>query len=105
MAIDKSILGVAGEFAVAAELCRWGMYAQLTLGQAAVMTSTTAIMVRLAASLMTSPLALIRRQTAACCLIHPKMRAMQAIKAQKLSPSQPFTANFPLPTRLNLSSR
>ena len=32
MAIDKSILGVAGEFAVAAELCRRGMYAQLTLG-------------------------------------------------------------------------
>lgn len=32
MAIDKSILGVAGEFAVAAELCRRGIYAQLTLG-------------------------------------------------------------------------
>jgi len=32
MAIDKWILGVAGEFAVAAELCRRGMYAQLTLG-------------------------------------------------------------------------
>lgn len=32
MKIDKSILGIAGEFAVAAELCRRNMYAQLTLG-------------------------------------------------------------------------
>lgn len=32
MRIDKSILGVAGEFAVAAELCRRNIYAQLTLG-------------------------------------------------------------------------
>ena len=32
MAIDKSILGIAGEFAVAAELCRRNIYAQLTLG-------------------------------------------------------------------------
>ena len=30
--IDRSILGVAGEFAVAAELCRQDIYAQLTLG-------------------------------------------------------------------------
>jgi hypothetical protein len=30
--IEKSILGVAGEFAVAAELCRRNIYAQLTLG-------------------------------------------------------------------------
>ena len=30
--IEKSILGVAGEFAVAAELCRRNVYAQLTLG-------------------------------------------------------------------------
>lgn len=30
--IDKSILGVAGEFAIAAELCRQNVYAQLTLG-------------------------------------------------------------------------
>jgi hypothetical protein len=30
--IDKATLGVAGEFAVAAELCRRNMYAQLTLG-------------------------------------------------------------------------
>jgi hypothetical protein len=29
---DKAILGVAGEFAVAAELCRRNLYAQLTLG-------------------------------------------------------------------------
>ena len=32
MKIDKSTLGVAGEFAVAAELCRRNIYAQLTLG-------------------------------------------------------------------------
>jgi len=32
MAIEKSVLGVAAEFAVAAELCRRGVYAQLTLG-------------------------------------------------------------------------
>ena len=32
MKIEKSILGVAGEFAVAAELCRRNIYAQLTLG-------------------------------------------------------------------------
>jgi hypothetical protein len=32
MAIEKTILGVAGEFAVAAELCRRNLYAQLTLG-------------------------------------------------------------------------
>jgi hypothetical protein len=30
--IDKSILGIAGEFAVATELCRLSIYAQLTLG-------------------------------------------------------------------------
>jgi len=30
--IQKSILGIAGEFAVAAELCRRNIYAQLTLG-------------------------------------------------------------------------
>ena len=32
MKIEKSILGVAGEFAVASELCRRNIYAQLTLG-------------------------------------------------------------------------
>jgi hypothetical protein len=32
VAIEKAILGVAGEFAVASELCRRGLYAQLTLG-------------------------------------------------------------------------
>jgi hypothetical protein len=32
MKIEKCILGVAGEFAVAAELCRRNIYAQLTLG-------------------------------------------------------------------------
>lgn len=32
VAIEKSILGVAGEFAVASELCRRKIYAQLTLG-------------------------------------------------------------------------
>ncbi len=32
MAIDRSLLGVAGEFAVAAELCRRSIYAQLTFG-------------------------------------------------------------------------
>ena len=32
MSIDKSVLGVAGEFAVASELCRRNMYAQLTFG-------------------------------------------------------------------------
>jgi hypothetical protein len=32
MSIDKSVLGTAGEFAVAAELCRRNIYAQLTLG-------------------------------------------------------------------------
>ena len=32
MKIDKSILGVAGEFAVASELCKRNIYAQLTLG-------------------------------------------------------------------------
>lgn len=32
MTIDKSVLGVAGEFAVASELCRRNVYAQLTLG-------------------------------------------------------------------------
>ncbi|MCD6365650.1 MAG: hypothetical protein J7M14_07215 [Planctomycetes bacterium] len=32
MKVDKSILSVAGEFAVAAELCRRNLYAQLTLG-------------------------------------------------------------------------
>jgi hypothetical protein len=32
MKIEKSILGVAGEFAVATELCRRNIYAQLTLG-------------------------------------------------------------------------
>ncbi len=32
MTIDKSILGIAGEFAVAAELCRRNIYTQLTLG-------------------------------------------------------------------------
>jgi len=32
MAVEKSILGLAGEFAVAAELCRRNTYAQLTLG-------------------------------------------------------------------------
>ncbi len=32
MRIDKSKLGIAGEYAVAAQLCRQGVYAQLTLG-------------------------------------------------------------------------
>jgi hypothetical protein len=32
MRIDQAVLGVAGEMAVAAELCRRNMYAQLTLG-------------------------------------------------------------------------
>jgi hypothetical protein len=32
MAIPKDTLGLAGEFAVASELCRRGIYAQLTLG-------------------------------------------------------------------------
>lgn len=32
MKIEKSILGIAGEFAVATELCRRNIYAQLTLG-------------------------------------------------------------------------
>src|SRR5712692_3635123 len=32
MKVEKSILGIAGEFAVAAELCRRNVYAQLTLG-------------------------------------------------------------------------
>jgi len=32
MAIPKDVLGLAGEFAVASELCRRGIYAQLTLG-------------------------------------------------------------------------
>jgi len=32
MPIDKAILGIAGEFAVASELCRRNVYAQLTLG-------------------------------------------------------------------------
>lgn len=32
MKIEKGILGIAGEFAVAAELCRRNIYAQLTLG-------------------------------------------------------------------------
>jgi len=32
MPISKDILGLAGEFAVASELCRRGIYAQLTLG-------------------------------------------------------------------------
>lgn len=32
MAIDKDILGLAAEFAVASELCRRNIYAQLTLG-------------------------------------------------------------------------
>lgn len=32
MPIDKGILGIAGEFAVASELCRRNIYAQLTLG-------------------------------------------------------------------------
>jgi len=32
MIIDRSILGITGEFAVAAELCRRNIYAQLTLG-------------------------------------------------------------------------
>jgi len=32
MAVNRSILAVAGEFAVAAELCRRDIYAQLTLG-------------------------------------------------------------------------
>ena len=32
MTIEKSILGIAGEFAVAAELCRRNIYTQLTLG-------------------------------------------------------------------------
>jgi hypothetical protein len=30
--IEKSLLGIAGEYAVASELCRRGVYAQLTLG-------------------------------------------------------------------------
>ncbi len=32
MAIERDTLGLAGEYAVASELCRRGMYAQLTLG-------------------------------------------------------------------------
>jgi hypothetical protein len=32
ISIDKGILGIAGEFAVATELCRRNIYAQLTLG-------------------------------------------------------------------------
>ena len=32
MAIEKQLLGLAAEYAVAAELCRCGVYAQLTLG-------------------------------------------------------------------------
>lgn len=32
MAIEKQLLGLAAEYAVAAELCRRGLYAQLTLG-------------------------------------------------------------------------
>jgi hypothetical protein len=32
MAIPKEVLGLAGEFAAASELCRRGIYAQLTLG-------------------------------------------------------------------------
>ncbi len=32
MTVDKSTLSLAGEFAVASELCRRGIYAQLTLG-------------------------------------------------------------------------
>ncbi len=32
MVIPKDVLGLAGEFAVASELCRRGIYAQLTLG-------------------------------------------------------------------------
>ena len=30
--IEKSLVGIAGEYAVASELCRRGVYAQLTLG-------------------------------------------------------------------------
>ena len=30
--VDKSLVGIAGEYAVASELCRRGVYAQLTLG-------------------------------------------------------------------------
>jgi hypothetical protein len=30
--VEKSLLGIAGEYAVASELCRRGVYAQLTLG-------------------------------------------------------------------------
>ena len=32
MAIDKDTIGLAGEFAVASELCKRGIYTQLTLG-------------------------------------------------------------------------
>ncbi len=32
MAIDKQLLGLSAEYAVASELCRRGVYAQLTLG-------------------------------------------------------------------------
>ena len=32
MSIPRETLGLAAEFAVASELCRWGLYAQLTLG-------------------------------------------------------------------------
>ena len=32
MSIDKGVLGLAGEYSVAAELCRMGIYSQLTLG-------------------------------------------------------------------------
>ena len=30
--VEKSLVGIAGEYAVASELCRRGVYAQLTLG-------------------------------------------------------------------------
>jgi hypothetical protein len=32
MKMEKSLIGIAGEYAVASELCRRGIYAQLTLG-------------------------------------------------------------------------
>jgi hypothetical protein len=32
MKLSKETIGLAGEYAVASEICRWGLYCQLTLG-------------------------------------------------------------------------
>ena len=48
--IDKQILGLAGEYWTAAELCRRGVYAQLTLGhhkQTDILVETEYIMLRI----------------------------------------------------------